>query len=133
VIERRANIDMLGQDVFVNVAGGVRLTEPAADLGIVAAASSSATRRPVDPRTICFGEVGLAGEVRAVAQPEVRLAEAAKLGFSRCVLPELNRTRLVGSAGIELIGVRDVEAALDALLLAKGAAAQRAASPRASS
>ena len=117
VIERRAGIDMLGQDVFVNVAGGVRLSEPAADLGIVAAAASSATRRPVESRTICFGEVGLAGEVRAVSQPELRLAEAQKLGFRRCVLPELNRSRLIGAFDLELVGVRDVEAALAALLI----------------
>ncbi|MSP60109.1 MAG: DNA repair protein RadA [Myxococcales bacterium] len=118
VIERRAGIGMLGQDVFVNVAGGIRLSEPAADLGIVAAAASSATRRPIEGRTICFGEVGLAGEVRAVAQPELRLAEAAKLGFRRCVLPELNRARLIGTFDLELVGVRDVEAALAALLVA---------------
>ncbi len=117
VIERRAGIDLLGQDVFVNVAGGVRLGEPAADLGIVAAAASSAARRPVEPRTICFGEVGLAGEVRAVSQPELRLAEAQKLGFRRAVLPELNRQRLVGDFDLELRGVRDVEAALEALLV----------------
>jgi DNA repair protein RadA/Sms len=116
VIERRAGIDVLGQDVFVNVAGGVRLSEPATDLAVVAAVASSAARRPVEPRTICFGEVGLAGEVRAVAQPELRLAEAAKLGFRRCVLPELNRERLLSTSDLELVGVRDVEAALAAML-----------------
>ena len=120
VIERRAGIDVVGLDVFVNVAGGVRLGEPAADLGLVAAIASSASRRPVDERTICFGEVGLAGEVRAVAQAEPRLAEAEKLGFRRCVLPEQNRARLHGRHDLELIGVRDVEAALAALLVEAG-------------
>jgi DNA repair protein RadA/Sms len=116
VIERRAGIDVLDQDVFVNVAGGVRLSEPASDLGLLAAVASSARGKPVDPHTICFGEVGLAGEVRAVSAVELRLGEARKLGFRRCVLPELSRTQLHGSDGIELVGVRDVGAALEALL-----------------
>ncbi len=116
VIERRAGIDVLGQDVFVNVAGGVRLSEPASDLGLLAAVASSARSRPVDPHTLCFGEVGLAGEVRAVGGAELRLAEAKKLGFRRCVLPELSRAQLHGKPEIEVVGVRDVGAALEALL-----------------
>jgi DNA repair protein RadA/Sms len=116
VVERRAGIDVLGQDVFVNVAGGVRLSEPASDLGVLAAVASSARSRPVDPHTLCFGEVGLAGEVRAVGGAELRLAEAKKLGFRRCVLPELSRAQLHGKPELELVGVRDVGAALEALL-----------------
>jgi DNA repair protein RadA/Sms len=116
VIERRAGIDVLGQDVFVNVAGGVRLSEPASDLGVLAAVASSARGRPVDPHTLCFGEVGLAGEVRAVGGAELRLAEAQKLGFRRCVMPELSRAQLLGKPELELVGVRDVGAALEALL-----------------
>ncbi|MCA1664740.1 MAG: DNA repair protein RadA [Myxococcales bacterium] len=116
VIERRAGIDVLGQDVFVNVAGGVRLSEPASDLGVLAAVASSARSRPVDPHTLCFGEVGLAGEVRAVAGAELRLAEAKKLGFRRCVMPELSRAQLLGKPELELVGVRDVGSALEALL-----------------
>jgi DNA repair protein RadA/Sms len=116
VLERRAGIDVLGQDVFVNVAGGVRLGEPAADLAVITAVASSATRRAVAAEVLCFGEVGLAGEVRAVTQPELRLREAAKLGFRRGVLPTLNRTRIEDVPGIDAIGVRDVEAALAALL-----------------
>jgi len=116
VIERRAGIDVLGQDVFVNVAGGVRLSEPASDLGVLAAVASSARSRPVDPHTLCFGEVGLAGEVRAVGGAELRLAEAKKLGFRRCVMPELSRTQLLGKPELELVGVRDVGSALEALL-----------------
>jgi DNA repair protein RadA/Sms len=116
VIERRCGIDVLGQDVFVNVAGGVRLAEPASDLGLLAAVASSARGRAVDAHTLCFGEVGLAGEVRAVGRVELRLAEAAKLGFKRCVLPELSRASLHGRSELELIGVRDASAALDALL-----------------
>jgi DNA repair protein RadA/Sms len=116
VIERRAGIDVLGQDVFVNVAGGVRLSEPASDLGVLAAVASSARGRPVAAHTLCFGEIGLAGEVRAVGSVELRLNEAHKLGFRRCVLPELSRARLPGPSELELVGVRDVGAALDALL-----------------
>jgi DNA repair protein RadA/Sms len=116
VIERRAGIDVLGQDVFVNVAGGVRLSEPASDLGLVAAVVSSVRGRPVDPHTLCFGEVGLAGEVRAVGGIELRLAEARKLGFKRCVLPEVARAQLAGAVDLELVGVRDIGAALDALV-----------------
>jgi DNA repair protein RadA/Sms len=118
VVERRCGIDVLGQDVFVNVAGGVRLSEPAGDLGMCAAIASSARGRPIDAQTLCFGEVGLAGEVRAVGRVELRLAEAKKLGFRRCVLPEMSKARLqaADASGIELIGVRDVPAALDALL-----------------
>jgi DNA repair protein RadA/Sms len=115
VIERRAGVDVLGQDVFVNVAGGVRLAEPASDLSVVAAVASSARRRAVDAHTICFGEVGLAGEVRGVSRPELRVAEAAKLGFRRCVLPEVNRLRL-SPGDMELVGVRDIDAALAALV-----------------
>ena len=115
VINRRAGIDVLDQDVFVNVVGGVRLGEPAADLAVIAAVASSAASRPVDAASICFGEVGLAGEVRAVSQPELRLAEAAQMGFKRAILPEANRVRLV-NAPIEVIGVKSVEGALEALL-----------------
>jgi DNA repair protein RadA/Sms len=116
VVERRAGIDVLGQDVFVNVAGGVRLGEPAADLGLVAAVASSARGRAVAGATVCFGEVGLAGEVRAVGHLDLRLQEAAKLGFKRCVLPELSRANFTGKSELELVGVRDVSGALEALL-----------------
>ena len=115
VLERRAAIDVLSDDVFVNVVGGVKLSEPACDLGLLAAVASSARRRPIGARTLCFGEVGLAGEVRAVSRVEQRLAEAAQLGFLRCVIPEANRARM-GKTDLELVGVRDVGAAVEALL-----------------
>jgi len=116
VCARRAGVDALGHDVFVNVAGGVRLSEPAADLGLVAALASSASGRPVRQGTICFGEVGLGGEVRAAGAVDRRLAEAAKLGFSRCVLPEASRRQARRPDAPGLLGVRDVRAALAALL-----------------
>jgi DNA repair protein RadA/Sms len=117
VVERRVGVDMLASDVFVNVAGGIRLDEPAADLAVVAALCSSARRVALDPHTLVFGEVGLAGEVRAVAQADLRLAEAERLGFRRCVLPEANRVRLPRTkSAIELVGVAKVDQALSALL-----------------
>ncbi len=117
VCARRAGVDVLGSDVFVKVAGGAQLIEPAADLGVLAALASAASGRPLGPATVCFGEVGLTGEVRATPGAELRLAEAAKLGFRRCVLPEACR-RQVQAAGqrLELLGVREVRAALAALL-----------------
>ena len=114
VLAQRAGCDVLSRDVFVNVAGGLRLAEPAIDLGVACAVASSARKRPVDPRTVVFGEVGLAGEIRAVTLADVRIAEAAKLGFERCLLPAQNASRLTG-AGVELRGVATLEAALELL------------------
>jgi DNA repair protein RadA/Sms len=116
VLERRAGVRVLDQDVFVNVAGGLRLDEPATDLALAAAVASAARGAALEPATACFGEVGLAGEVRAVGGPEPRLAEAARLGFRRCVLPEACRARLRGPPPLEVVGVRDLAAALRALL-----------------
>ncbi len=115
VLAQRAGCDVLSQDVFVNVAGGLKLTEPAIDLGVACAVASAARNRPVDPKTVVFGEVGLAGEIRAVSLADVRLAEAAKLGFSRCLMPAQNHSRLDDSHGIEIVPVATLEAALDAL------------------
>ncbi|HET9620653.1 MAG TPA: DNA repair protein RadA [Kofleriaceae bacterium] len=100
VLAQRANCDVLDRDVFVNVAGGLRLTEPAIDLGIACAVASSARGRALDAHTIVFGEVGLAGEIRAVPLCEQRLAEAYRLGFRRAILPAQNAARLA-SAGFE--------------------------------
>ncbi|HEY0190466.1 MAG TPA: magnesium chelatase domain-containing protein, partial [Kofleriaceae bacterium] len=94
VLAQRANCDVLDRDVFVNVAGGLRLSEPAIDLGIACAVASSARGRALDPHTIVFGELGLAGEIRAVPLCEQRLAEAARLGFRHAILPAQNALRL---------------------------------------
>lgn len=115
VLEKKVGLSLLAQDVFLNVAGGVRLVEPAIDLGVVAALASSHLNRPVPDRTVLFGEVGLTGEVRAVAQPELRVKEAARLGFDRCFLPKGNLKGLKAPAGIELIGVKNVSEVLDGL------------------
>jgi DNA repair protein RadA/Sms len=100
VLAQRASCDVLDRDVFVNVAGGLRLTEPAIDLGIACAVASSARGRALDAHTIVFGEVGLAGEIRAVPMCEQRLAEAARLGFKRAVLPAQNAARLETRSGM---------------------------------
>lgn len=89
VLEKKARIALGQSDVFVNLPGGVMISEPACDLGIAVALASSAKDRPVRPDTVCFGEVGLTGEVRAVSQPERRVSEAARLGFSRCIVPRM--------------------------------------------
>jgi DNA repair protein RadA/Sms len=112
VLEKKVGYALLGQDIFLNVAGGVRLNEPAIDLGVIAALASSHLNRPVPKRTLLFGEVGLAGEVRAVSRPELRVKEAERLGFNCCLLPAGNLKNLPAPKGLELIGVRDASEAL---------------------
>jgi DNA repair protein RadA/Sms len=112
VLAQRAGCDVLSEDVFVNVAGGVRVAEPAIDLGVACAVASAARGQSVDGRTLVFGELGLAGEVRAVNFADVRLAEASKLGFSRCLLPAQNHARLDQDHGIELVPIDRLATAL---------------------
>jgi DNA repair protein RadA/Sms len=129
VLEKRAGLHLAGDDVFVNVAGGMTVDEPASDLGVVAAIASSVRNRVIAPTTAVFGEVGLAGEVRGIAQAALRVREATQMGFLRCVMPAANidpsfaeaAARMGaadrGDAGTcELVGVRNVGEALDALL-----------------
>jgi DNA repair protein RadA/Sms len=116
VMEKRLGVHLSGQDVYVNVVGGMRIDEPAIDLGIVAAVTSSLREVPVEPGLLILGEVGLGGEVRAVSQAELRIREAAKMGFKRCVLPERNLIKLEPIDGIELVGVHEVREALDVVL-----------------
>lgn len=115
VLEKRVGLQMSDCDAYVNLAGGMRITEPAMDLGIVMAAASSFKNRVIEEKTIVFGEVGLSGEVRAVNMAGQRVAEAAKLGFTTCILPESNRQALknVDAKGMKLIGVRSVADAID--------------------
>jgi DNA repair protein RadA/Sms len=118
VLAQRAACDVLDRDVFVNVAGGLRLGEPAIDLGVACAIASSARGRAVDQATVLFGEVGLAGEIRAVTLFEQRLAEAARLGFRRAIVPAQNRARLGSPAdahGLTLVGVDSLGAAIGKL------------------
>ena len=120
VLEKRAGLNLMGEDVYVNVAGGMRLDEPAADLSVAAAITSSLRNRPVAPATAVFGEIGLAGEVRGITQAALRVREAAQLGFTRCVMPRANldpSDRSLADGGCELIAVATVPEALDALLV----------------
>ena len=115
VLEKRAGVPLGSQDVYVNVAGGGRVTEPAADLGIVVAAASSYMDRVVPPDVLVVGEVGLTGEVRAVAGLELRLREAAALGFRRAIVPQSNVLEPM-KASLDIRGVATVSDALTALL-----------------
>jgi DNA repair protein RadA/Sms len=100
--------------VFVSVAGGLKLSEPSLDLPIMVAIASSLLNKPVPARMLVVGEVGLSGEVRGITMIDRRVAEAAKLGFDTVVMPESNLS-LVGESEIELIGVRDIQSALERL------------------
>ena len=117
VLEKREGLELLGNDVFVSVAGGLEVAEPAADLGVVAAVASSLRNRPVPSDTVVFGEIGLAGEVRSAGQAPLRVREAAQMGFKRCVLPA--RSVPKDAPAIELIGVHTLTEALDSLLASR--------------
>ena len=108
VLEKRQGMALSNCDAYINIAGGIRMNEPAIDLGIVLAIASSFRNRPIDEKTIVFGEVGLSGEVRAVSMPEQRVAEAKKLGFETCILPEVSLKMIKGIKGIKLIGVKNI-------------------------
>lgn len=110
VLEKKVGLHLTGQDIFLNVAGGFSIDEPAADLGVVAAVASSFLDRPIDPGTLVIGEVGLAGEVRAVHQAEARVREAQKMGFRRCILPSASERRIVAADGFETSGVESLDA-----------------------
>lgn len=103
---------MSGSDAYVNVAGGIKVSEPALDLGIVMALVSSFKNRAIDEKTVIFGEVGLAGEVRAVSQAQQRVNEAVKLGFKTCILPGVCLKNIKKNDKIEIIGVNNVQEAI---------------------
>ena len=115
VLEKRVGLPLSGYDAYVNIAGGIRMNEPAVDLGIIMAVASSYKNRPVSEDTIVFGEVGLSGEVRAVTMPEQRVAEAKKLGFKVCVVPEVSLKSIGKVEGIEVIGVKCVNQTMNLL------------------
>ncbi len=115
MLEKRVGFHLIGDDVFLNVAGGLEIDEPAADLGVVAAIASSFKNAPVDPHTTVFGEVGLTGEVRSGVQAQVRAREAQALGFQKIVMPERSAAGLNRLLGTRVVGVRSVEEALDEL------------------
>ena len=111
VIEKRMGIQMGDYDAYVNVAGGMKVNEPAMDLALVMALISSYKNRAIDPATLVFGEVGLSGEVRAVSNVQQRVMEAKKLGFKRCILPAVSVKSLKDVEGIELVGVKNIKEA----------------------
>ena len=112
VLEKRIGYHLGNYDAYVNIAGGIKINEPAIDLGIVMAIVSSYKNRPFDERTIVFGEVGLSGEVRAVNMPEQRVAEAKKLGFETCIVPEVSLDSVKSIGGIKIIGVKSINEAI---------------------
>ena len=112
VLEKRAGLSLSASDAYVNIAGGIRMHEPAIDLGIVLALASSFRNKAIDDKTICFGEVGLSGEVRAVNMAQQRVSEARKLGFSKCIMPNVCVPGLSGANGIEVIGVGSIRDAI---------------------
>jgi DNA repair protein RadA/Sms len=115
VMDKRLGIHLFGHDIFLNIAGGMKVEEPGADLGVVASIASSFQDKVIDPELVIFGEVGLGGEVRGISQAEVRVKEAARLGFKRCLLPKQNQEKIKSIRGIELIGVRTVPEAMKVL------------------
>ncbi len=115
ILEKRVGLHLHGEDVYLNVAGGIRVTEPAVDLGVATAIASSFRDRPIDPRTVIMGEVGLGGEVRAIPHLEARLREAEKLGFLQAVIPEPNRPLEALAGKLEVIPVTSVAVAFERL------------------
>jgi DNA repair protein RadA/Sms len=115
VLEKKAGITLNNHDIFLKVAGGIRLDEPAIDLGVLSSLASSFLDKPINPKSVILGEVGLAGEVRAVTRIEARVEEARKLGFTSCVLPYDNLKGLKKRKGMELKGVKNVREAMDVI------------------
>jgi DNA repair protein RadA/Sms len=109
VLERQLNVPLYNRDIFLNVAGGVKVEEPAIDLGIVAAVASSALNKSIDTKTVFIGEVGLTGEVRGISQLEIRLKEASKLGFKTALVPEVNKERMHGASSMKVVGVSSIK------------------------
>jgi len=115
VMEKKLGMHLLGHDLFMNVAGRVKIDEPAVDMGIVSAIASSFLDQPIQEGSAVLGEVGLTGEVRAVGQVDTRVSEMKKMGFTRCLIPESNLKRLGREAGIELIGIGNISDAMEVL------------------
>jgi len=115
ILEKKAGMDLYGHDIFLNIAGGIRIDEPALDLAVICALSSSMLEKPVAPDTAVCGEVGLAGEIRAVANIELRIREAERLGFARIIVPKTNFDRFTGRTQIERRGVASIHEFLENL------------------
>jgi DNA repair protein RadA/Sms len=113
VLEKKGGLDMYGHDIFLNIAGGMRIDEPALDLGVICALASSLLEKPIASTTVVCGEVGLAGEVRAIGHVDIRIREAQRLGFTRFILPKSNKERITWESGIELVGVSNLQELMD--------------------
>ena len=113
VLEKRANMNLGSQDVYLNVVSGIKIQEPAIDLGIVLAVASTFKNISIPTDLVAIGEVGLTGEVRAVNMIEKRLKEADKLGFKKCIIPENNKKLLIDNYKLDIIGVKNVNEALN--------------------
>lgn len=111
VIEKRLGISLSNQDLYLNIAGGLRIDEPGADLGIIISILSSIKNQPIDPDWVIFGEVGLSGEIRGVHRAEIRIHEAIRLGFRHILLPRQNRQKLKGIKGVELVDIENIREA----------------------
>jgi DNA repair protein RadA/Sms len=118
VLEKKVSLKLANHDIYLKVAGGIRIDEPSVDLAILASMASNFLDRPVDPGTVVFGEVGLAGEVRAVTHTLQRIREAEKLGFKRCVLP-VGNIKGASRTSMELVGVKNVKETIDVLFKKK--------------
>ena len=119
VLEKRAGLPLGNQDVYLNIVGGIRINEPALDLGIVLAVASSFKNLSISNDTIAIGEVGLTGEVRSVNMIEKRIKEAEKLGFKKCIIPESNKKLLKDSYKLDIIGVKNILEAMKHLDMRK--------------
>lgn len=115
VIEKRLGISLSNQDIYLNIAGGIRIDEPGADLGIIISILSSIKNQPIGPDWVIFGEVGLSGEIRGIHRAEVRVHEAVRLGFRHILLPKQNRQKLKGIKGIELVDIENIREAVERL------------------
>ena len=117
VLDKIAGINILGEDIFMNVAGGVSIDEPALDLGICISLVSSFLNKPLDPDIVVFGEIGLTGEIRGVSQSDIRVSEAEKLGFKKCLMPKINleNNKKLKSKRLKLIGVKSIAEAIETI------------------
>jgi DNA repair protein RadA/Sms len=115
VMEKKLGMHLMGHDIFMNVAGGVKIVEPAVDMGVVAAIASSFLDKPIPEGTLVLGEVGLAGEVRGIGHVETRIMEAGKMGFTRCLVPESNRKRLADIDGVRITGISNINEGIENL------------------
>jgi DNA repair protein RadA/Sms len=115
VMEKKLGMHLMGYDIFMNVAGGVKVVEPAVDMAIVAAIASSFLDKPIPDGTVVLGEIGLTGEVRAIGQVDNRISECRKMGFMRCLVPASNLKRLAMAGGLEIVGVRTISEVVENL------------------